>query len=269
MQILWLQDQFLLSSKTFLDFGQTFLLPSNYLHDWLCIQANDDDDTDIKSGWKSPHRKKVFHLKKKSWGVLLKGLFWLFLRFCWLFCTPVVVDSERLLQWEFLEVLLAPNWYFMSREREEEGKFHLSIVQSRAARKSAQFSVMKAFCACPPRSIFLDCEKSKQLNLNSNLRKQLSHFLWNLQGANHVNQQMLLVFVYQKHSFIDAYCLKITLNVSFQFCHFCQFWRTFVHSKCKRSSLRSQFCKMRLFLWISNIVQDCFQWNNFVLLSCC
>ena len=202
MQILWLQDQFLLSSKTFLDFGQTFLLPSNYLHDWLCIQANDDDDTDIKSGWKSPHRKKVFHLKKKSWGVLLKGLFWLFLRFCWLFCTPVVVDSERLLQWEFLEVLLAPNWYFMSREREEEGKFHLSIVQSRAARKSAQFSVMKAFCAWPPRSIFLDCEKSKQLNLNSNLRKQLSHFLWNLQGANHVNQQMLLVFVYQKHSFI-------------------------------------------------------------------
>ena len=203
MQILWLQDQFLLSSKTFLDFGQTFLLPSNYLHDWLCIQANDDDDTDIKSGWKSPHRKKkVFHLKKKVGGFLLKGLFWLFLRFCWLFCTPVVVDSERLLQWEFLEVLLAPNWYFMSREREEEGKFHLSIVQSRAARKSAQFSVMKAFCAWPPRSIFLDCEKSKQLNLNSNLRKQLSHFLWNLQGANHVNQQMLLVFVYQKHSFI-------------------------------------------------------------------
>ena len=147
-------------------------------------------------------KKSFLHLKKKLGRFLLKGLFWLFLRFCWLFCTPVVVDSERLLQWEFLEVLLAPNWYFMSREREEEGKFHLSIVQSRAARKSAQFSVMKAFCAWPPRSIFLDCEKSKQLNLNSNLRKQLSHFLWNLQGANHVNQQMLLVFVYQKHSFI-------------------------------------------------------------------
>ena len=75
MQILWLQDQFLLSSKTFLDFGQTFLLPSNYLHDWLCIQANDDDDTDIKSGWKSPHRKKVFHLKKKSWGGSPQGAF--------------------------------------------------------------------------------------------------------------------------------------------------------------------------------------------------
>ena len=75
MQILWLQDQFLLSSKTFLDFGQTFLLPSNYLHDWLCIQANDDDDTDIKSGWKSPHRKKSFSLEKKKLGVSPQGAF--------------------------------------------------------------------------------------------------------------------------------------------------------------------------------------------------
>ena len=266
MQILWLQDQFLLSSKTFLDFGQTFLLPSNYLHDWLCIQANDDDDTDIKSGWKSPHRKKVFHLKKKSWGVLLKGLFWLFLRFCWLFCTPVVVDSERLLQWEFLEVLLAPNWYFMSREREEEGKFHLSIVQSRAARKSAQFSVMKAFCACPPRSIFLDCEKSKQLNLNSNLRKQLSHFLWNLQGANHVNQQMLLVFVYQKHSFIWRILFENHPKCLISILPF------FIKSGMSGNTvfwIAHNFVKWDFFLLFSNTVQDCFQWNNFVLLSCC
>ena len=35
-----------------------------------------------------------------------------------------------------------------------------------------------------------------------------------------------------------------------QFCHFSL---TFVHSKCKRSSLRSQ-CWMRLFLWFSNTV---------------
>ena len=33
--------------------------------------------------------------------------------------------------------------------------------------------------------------------------------------------------------------------------HFRHFWLTFVHSKCKRSSLRSQ-CWMRLFLWFSN-----------------
>ena len=32
---------------------------------------------------------------------------------------------------------------------------------------------------------------------------------------------------------------------------FWHFWLTFVHSKCKRSSLRSQ-CWMRLFLWFSN-----------------
>ena len=36
--------------------------------------------------------------------------------------------------------------------------------------------------------------------------------------------------------------------------HFWHFWWTFVHSKCKRSSLRSQ-CWMRLFLWFSNTVE--------------
>ena len=168
-------SSFSLSSKTFLsDFRSNFLsLFSKQLFTRLAMHW---------SLWwwyqkvapKSPKhqkKKKFFTWKKKLGFLSSRGFFWLFLRFCWLFCTPVVVDSERLLQWEFLEVLLAPNWYFMSREREEEGKFHLSIVQSRAARKSAQFSVMKAFCACPPRSIFLDCEKSKQLNLNLNLRK--------------------------------------------------------------------------------------------------
>ena len=37
-------------------------------------------------------------------------------------------------------------------------------------------------------------------------------------------------------------------------CHLWHFWLTFVHSKCKRSSLRSQ-CWMRLFLWFSNTVR--------------
>ena len=35
--------------------------------------------------------------------------------------------------------------------------------------------------------------------------------------------------------------------------HLSHFWLTFVHWKCKRSSLRSQ-CWMRLFLWFSNTV---------------
>ena len=35
--------------------------------------------------------------------------------------------------------------------------------------------------------------------------------------------------------------------------HFLHFWLTFVHSKYRRSSLRSQ-CWMRVFLWFSNIV---------------
>ena len=34
---------------------------------------------------------------------------------------------------------------------------------------------------------------------------------------------------------------------------FWHFYSTFVHKKCKRSSLRSQ-CKMRLFMWFSNTV---------------
>ena len=38
--------------------------------------------------------------------------------------------------------------------------------------------------------------------------------------------------------------------------HFWHFWWTFVHSKCKRSSLRSQ-CWMRLFLWFSNTLCNC------------
>ena len=96
---------------------------------------------------------------------------------------------------------------------------------------------------------------------------------------------------YQKKSPFETFlnkntqCLKITWNIAFEFWHFpsifcllkmtClvklfdrklkffqqfakmnhfwHFWLTFVHSKCKRSSLRSQ-CWMRLFLWFSNTV---------------
>ena len=54
-----------------------------------------------------------------------------------------------------------------------------------------------------------------------------------------------------------AHCAKITKNVAFEifhnFCAFLALLSTFVHSKCKRSSLRSQ-CWMRLFLWFSNTV---------------
>ena len=40
--------------------------------------------------------------------------------------------------------------------------------------------------------------------------------------------------------------------------HFGHFWLTFVHSKCKRSSFRSQ-CWMRPFLWFSNTVWSILQ----------
>ena len=88
-----------------------------------------------------------------------------------------VVDSERLLASSvgiFRSFASQAQLIFHVEKREEEGKFHLSIVQSRVLpRKSAQFSVMKGACFCAffQRSIFLDCEKSKQLNLNLNLRK--------------------------------------------------------------------------------------------------
>ena len=42
--------------------------------------------------------------------------------------------------------------------------------------------------------------------------------------------------------------------------HFWHFSLTFVHSKCKRSSLRSQHW-MRLFLWFSNTVAKEYRWN--------
>ena len=56
-------------------------------------------------------------------------------------------------------------------------------------------------------------------------------------------------------------CLKIIQNVAFQFLnfgifdHFWHFGATFVHSKCKHCSLRSQ-CWMRLFRRFSNTVDD-------------
>ena len=45
--------------------------------------------------------------------------------------------------------------------------------------------------------------------------------------------------------------------------HFWQFELTFVHSKCKRSSLRLQ-CWMILFLWLSNTVWRGFLAHNFL-----
>ena len=58
-------------------------------------------------------------------------------------------------------------------------------------------------------------------------------------------------------SHFPKHCLKITRIWIFQFWNFHQFlafW-TFVHSKCRRSSLRSQ-CWIGLFLWFSNTVSD-------------
>ena len=55
---------------------------------------------------------------------------------------------------------------------------------------------------------------------------------------------------YQAIVTVNSQCLKITKNVAFfkfvKMDHFGHFWLAFVHSKCKRSSLRSQ-CWIRLF----------------------
>ena len=69
-------------------FGQTFCLyfPSNYLHDWLCIEACDDD---IKK-WLQNHRsteKKKFFTWKKSWFSQLEGLFLTVFEVLLAFCT--------------------------------------------------------------------------------------------------------------------------------------------------------------------------------------
>ena len=53
---------------------------------------------------------------------------------------------------------------------------------------------------------------------------------------------------------LHTQCLKITQNVAFENDHFWHYQWTFVHSKCKRSSLRSQFW-MSLLLQFQNSVQ--------------
>ena len=84
--------------------------------------------------------------------------------------------------------------------------------------------------------------------------KSLIHIAWKL--LSHLNFWILAflpIFVLLKVT-----CLVTLLrSASFIFSktrqmdHFWHFLFTFVHSKCKRSSLRSQ-CWMRLFLWFSN-----------------
>ena len=75
---------------------------------------------------------------------------------------------------------------------------------------------------------------------------------------SHFNFLILAFFTNFCHNKIDQSSNIVWLQKSgFQklvkIDHFWHFQWTFVHSKCKRSSLRSQ-CWMRLFLWFSNTV---------------
>ena len=58
-------------------FGQTFRLyfPSNYLHDWLCIEACDDDIKKWLQNHRSTKKKRSFSLERKSWVFSARGAF--------------------------------------------------------------------------------------------------------------------------------------------------------------------------------------------------
>ena len=75
-----------------------------------------------------------------------------------------------------------------------------------------------------------------------------------------------LVFAFSKIAFgFSTQWLKIIQNVAFQkvakMDHYWHFYLTFVHSKCKCSSLRSQ-CWMRLFGQFSNTVFESSSWYS-------
>ena len=57
--------------------------------------------------------------------------------------------------------------------------------------------------------------------------------------------------VVENHKKVAFWCFQKITKID----HFWQFWWTFLHSKCKRSSLRSQFW-MRLFMWFSTTVPE-------------
>ena len=58
-------------------FGQTFRLyfPSNYLHDWICIEACDDDIKKWLQNHRSTKKKRSFSLERKSWVFSARGAF--------------------------------------------------------------------------------------------------------------------------------------------------------------------------------------------------
>ena len=64
-----------------------------------------------------------------------------------------------------------------------------------------------------------------------------------------VMREVHTVTVVENHKKGAFWCFQKITKID----HFWQFWWTFLHSKCKRSSLRSQ-CWMRLFLWFSTTV---------------
>ena len=92
---------------------------------------------------------------------------------------------------------------------------------------------------------------------------RMIHIVWKSPKMSHLSCSILafsIIFCPNKMT-----CLVTLFDRKFQvfkklviLAIFLHFQWTFVHSKCKRSSLRSQFW-MRLFLWFSNTVN----WNNF------
>ena len=67
-----------------------------------------------------------------------------------------------------------------------------------------------------------------------------------------------------QHYLTASFSLSKTRKIN----HFLAFFLTFVQSKYKRSSLRSQ-CWMRLFLWFSNTILCCCIVTNMYMHGCC
>ena len=81
-------------------------------------------------------------------------------------------------------------------------------------------------------------------------------------GTNHpyavfcLSFSVIFVKKYVKNTFVKLYLHPVTLFENYLKCRiwfFFNFWWTFVHSICNRSSLHSQW-RVRLFLWFSNTV---------------
>ena len=91
-------------------------------------------------------------------------------------------------------------------------------------------------------------------------RRMILHSVWKSPKMSHLNFSILAFSINfcPIKSGLSGNTVWMVASVSQKLVkldHFCHFWWIFVHSKCKRSSLRSQ-CWMRLFGWFSNTVSQ-------------